>query len=143
MCVSVISTVNSDKLDKHLKKCNSRQKPRAVSLIQLRKCGRFGDLCVSCDCCVLVCLQVYYVENINSGSADMDEVVQQVNHYCHASAKKEIKHPREFILFNKVMSVKVLKKIEVTNVCVPGESESTQWLTGGLSAGAPEVCVHR
>lgn len=85
VCVSVISTVNADKLDKHLKKCNSRQKPRAVSLIQLRKCGRFGDLCVSCDCCVLVCLQVYYVENINSGSADMDEVVQQVNHYSHAS----------------------------------------------------------
>lgn len=82
------------------------------------ECGRFGDLCVLCDCCVLVCLQVYYVENINSGSADMEEVVQQVNHYSHASAKKEIKHPREFILFNKVMSVKVLKKIKVTNVCV-------------------------
>lgn len=122
--MSVISTVNADKLDKHLKKCNSRQKPRAVSLIQLRECERFGDLCVSCDCCVLVCLQVYYVENINSGSADMDEVVQQVNHYSHASEKKEIKHPREFILFNKVMSVKVLKKIEVTNVCVPQVSLS-------------------
>lgn len=74
----------------------------------------------------------------------MDEVVQRVNHYSHASAKKEIKRPWEFILFNKVMCVKVLKQIEVTNVCVsPGESESTEWLTGGLSAGAPEVCVHR
>lgn len=90
----------------------------------IRECGRFGDLCVSCDCCVLVCLQVYYVENINSGSADMDEVVQQVNHYSHAAAKKEIKRPREFILFNKVMCVKVLKQIEVTNVCVPQVSLS-------------------
>ncbi|CAF92856.1 unnamed protein product, partial [Tetraodon nigroviridis] len=44
-------TVDADKLNKHLKKCNSRQKPRAV----------------------------YYVENINSGSADMDEVDQQVS----------------------------------------------------------------
>lgn len=28
------------------------------------------------------------MENINSGSADVDEAVQQVNHYCHASAKE-------------------------------------------------------
>ncbi|XP_050925482.1 tRNA:m(4)X modification enzyme TRM13 homolog [Lates calcarifer] len=38
-------TVSEDKLDKHLKKCNSRQKDKPV----------------------------YYVENINSGSADGDE----------------------------------------------------------------------
>lgn len=37
---------------------------------------------------------------------------------------KEIKRPREYILFNKVMSVKVLKKIEVTNACVPQVSLS-------------------
>ncbi|XP_067452114.1 tRNA:m(4)X modification enzyme TRM13 homolog [Thunnus thynnus] len=42
-------TVDEDKLDKHLKKCNSRQKPKPV----------------------------YYVENINAGSADGDETLQQ------------------------------------------------------------------
>ncbi|KAM7387837.1 hypothetical protein PAMP_024050 [Pampus punctatissimus] len=43
-------TVSEDKLDKHLKKCNSREKPKPV----------------------------YYVENINAGSADGDEMLQQV-----------------------------------------------------------------
>uniref|UniRef100_UPI0037E7D6E9 tRNA:m(4)X modification enzyme TRM13 homolog n=1 Tax=Semicossyphus pulcher TaxID=241346 RepID=UPI0037E7D6E9 len=42
-------TVSEDKLDKHLKKCNSREKPKPV----------------------------YYVENINSGSAD--ETLRQVS----------------------------------------------------------------
>nr|XP_046247694.1 tRNA:m(4)X modification enzyme TRM13 homolog isoform X1 [Scatophagus argus] len=44
-------TVSEDKLDKHLKKCNSREKPKPV----------------------------YYVEDINSGSADGDETLQQVS----------------------------------------------------------------
>ncbi|XP_068175103.1 tRNA:m(4)X modification enzyme TRM13 homolog isoform X2 [Antennarius striatus] len=44
-------TVSEDKLHKHLKKCNSRQKPHPV----------------------------YYVENINSGSADGPESLQQVS----------------------------------------------------------------
>ncbi|XP_036971197.1 tRNA:m(4)X modification enzyme TRM13 homolog isoform X2 [Acanthopagrus latus] len=44
-------TVSEDKLDKHLKKCNSREKPRPV----------------------------YYVENINSGPADGDDTLQQVS----------------------------------------------------------------
>nr|XP_020464805.1 tRNA:m(4)X modification enzyme TRM13 homolog [Monopterus albus] len=44
-------TVTEDKLDKHLKKCNSRDKPKPV----------------------------YYVENINAGSADGDESVPQVS----------------------------------------------------------------
>eukprot|EP00066_Takifugu_rubripes_P027708 XP_011616974.1 PREDICTED: tRNA:m(4)X modification enzyme TRM13 homolog [Takifugu rubripes] len=44
-------TVDAEKLSKHLKKCNSRQKPTPV----------------------------YYVENINSGSSDVDEEVQQVS----------------------------------------------------------------
>ncbi|XP_060934097.1 tRNA:m(4)X modification enzyme TRM13 homolog [Limanda limanda] len=44
-------TVSEDKLDKHLKKCNSREKEKPV----------------------------YYVENINSGSADGDECQQQVS----------------------------------------------------------------
>lgn len=44
-------TVSEDKLDKHLKKCNSREKPKPV----------------------------YYVENINSGSADGDEMLQQLS----------------------------------------------------------------
>ncbi|XP_076582983.1 tRNA:m(4)X modification enzyme TRM13 homolog [Chaetodon auriga] len=44
-------TVSEDKLDKHLKRCNSRDKPKPV----------------------------YYVENINSGSADGDETLQQVS----------------------------------------------------------------
>ncbi|KAI3369193.1 hypothetical protein L3Q82_026144, partial [Scortum barcoo] len=44
-------TVSEDKLEKHLKKCNSREKPKPV----------------------------YYVENINSGSADRDETPQQVS----------------------------------------------------------------
>ncbi|XP_062251342.1 tRNA:m(4)X modification enzyme TRM13 homolog isoform X2 [Platichthys flesus] len=44
-------TVSEDKLDKHLKKCNSREKEKPV----------------------------YYVENINAGSADGDECQQQVS----------------------------------------------------------------
>ncbi|XP_070816626.1 tRNA:m(4)X modification enzyme TRM13 homolog [Chaetodon trifascialis] len=44
-------TVSEDKLDKHLKRCNSRDKPKPV----------------------------FYVENINSGSADGDETLQQVS----------------------------------------------------------------
>ncbi|XP_041648149.1 tRNA:m(4)X modification enzyme TRM13 homolog isoform X2 [Cheilinus undulatus] len=44
-------TVSEDKLDKHLKKCNSREKPKPV----------------------------YYVENINTGSADGDETLHQVS----------------------------------------------------------------
>ncbi|XP_041790906.1 tRNA:m(4)X modification enzyme TRM13 homolog [Chelmon rostratus] len=44
-------TVSEDKLDKHLKRCNSRDKPKPV----------------------------YYVENINSGSADGDETLRQVS----------------------------------------------------------------
>ncbi|XP_042339858.1 tRNA:m(4)X modification enzyme TRM13 homolog [Plectropomus leopardus] len=44
-------TVSEDKLDKHLKKCNSREKPKPV----------------------------YYVENINTGPADGDETLQQVS----------------------------------------------------------------
>ncbi|KAM9357541.1 tRNA:m(4)X modification enzyme TRM13 homolog [Symphorus nematophorus] len=44
-------TVSEDKLDKHLKKCNSRQKPKPV----------------------------YYVEDINSGPADGDETLRQVS----------------------------------------------------------------
>ncbi|KAM9848987.1 tRNA:m(4)X modification enzyme TRM13 homolog [Aulostomus maculatus] len=44
-------TVNEDKLEKHLKKCNSREKPKPV----------------------------YYVEDINAGSADGDETLQQVS----------------------------------------------------------------
>ncbi|CAJ1059527.1 tRNA:m(4)X modification enzyme TRM13 homolog [Xyrichtys novacula] len=44
-------TVDEDKLEKHLKKCNSREKPKPV----------------------------YYVENINAGSADGDEMLPQVS----------------------------------------------------------------
>lgn len=44
-------TVCEDKLDKHLKRCNSRERPRPV----------------------------YYVENINSGSADGDGALHQVS----------------------------------------------------------------
>ncbi|XP_035862954.1 tRNA:m(4)X modification enzyme TRM13 homolog isoform X2 [Sander lucioperca] len=44
-------TVSEDKLDKHLKKCNSREKPKPV----------------------------YYVENINSGPADGDETLPEVS----------------------------------------------------------------
>ncbi|XP_034438180.1 tRNA:m(4)X modification enzyme TRM13 homolog [Hippoglossus hippoglossus] len=44
-------TVSEDKLDKHLKKCNSREKEKPV----------------------------YYVANINAGSADGDECQQQVS----------------------------------------------------------------
>ncbi|XP_040897234.1 tRNA:m(4)X modification enzyme TRM13 homolog [Toxotes jaculatrix] len=44
-------TVSEDKLDKHLKKCNSRDKDKPV----------------------------YYVENVNAGPADGDEPVQQVS----------------------------------------------------------------
>ncbi|KAM7012278.1 tRNA:m(4)X modification enzyme TRM13 homolog [Tautogolabrus adspersus] len=44
-------TVSQDKLDKHLKKCNSREKPKPV----------------------------YYVENINAGSADGDDTLRQVS----------------------------------------------------------------
>ncbi|TDG95994.1 hypothetical protein EPR50_G00241600 [Perca flavescens] len=44
-------TVSEDQLDKHLKKCNSREKPKPV----------------------------YYVENINSGPADGDETLPQVS----------------------------------------------------------------
>ncbi|KAK1896862.1 tRNA:m(4)X modification enzyme TRM13 like [Dissostichus eleginoides] len=44
-------TVSEDKLEKHLKKCNSREKPKPV----------------------------YYVENINAGPADGDETLQQVS----------------------------------------------------------------
>ncbi|TKS75266.1 tRNA:m(4)X modification enzyme TRM13 -like protein [Collichthys lucidus] len=43
-------TVSEDKLDKHLKRCNSREKAKPV----------------------------YYVENINSGSGDTDEALQQL-----------------------------------------------------------------
>ncbi|CAK6981282.1 tRNA:m(4)X modification enzyme TRM13 homolog [Scomber scombrus] len=43
-------TVSEDKLEKHLKKCNSREKPKPV----------------------------YFVENINAGSADGDATLQQV-----------------------------------------------------------------
>ncbi|XP_026179030.1 tRNA:m(4)X modification enzyme TRM13 homolog isoform X2 [Mastacembelus armatus] len=43
--------MSEDKLDKHLKKCNSRQKPKPV----------------------------YYVENINAGAAEGDETLQQVS----------------------------------------------------------------
>ncbi|XP_070687915.1 tRNA:m(4)X modification enzyme TRM13 homolog [Pempheris klunzingeri] len=44
-------TVYEDKLDKHLKKCNSREKPKPV----------------------------FYVENRNSGSADNDDTLQQLS----------------------------------------------------------------
>ncbi|XP_038554793.1 tRNA:m(4)X modification enzyme TRM13 homolog [Micropterus salmoides] len=44
-------TVSEDKLDKHLKKCNSREKPRPV----------------------------YFVEDINSGPADGEQTLQQVS----------------------------------------------------------------
>ncbi|XP_034562821.1 tRNA:m(4)X modification enzyme TRM13 homolog [Notolabrus celidotus] len=44
-------TVDEDKLDKHLKKCNSREKPKPV----------------------------FYVENINAGSTDGDEMLAQVS----------------------------------------------------------------
>ncbi|XP_022620592.1 tRNA:m(4)X modification enzyme TRM13 homolog [Seriola dumerili] len=44
-------TVSEDKLDKHLRKCNSRERDKPV----------------------------YYVENINAGSADGDKTVQQVS----------------------------------------------------------------
>ncbi|XP_061539494.1 tRNA:m(4)X modification enzyme TRM13 homolog [Phycodurus eques] len=51
-------TVSEDKLDKHLKKCNSRDKPKAV----------------------------YYVENINAGSADQNgQTLPQVS-LCERSA---------------------------------------------------------
>ncbi|XP_034035179.1 tRNA:m(4)X modification enzyme TRM13 homolog isoform X2 [Thalassophryne amazonica] len=43
-------TVNADDLEKHLKKCNAREKPKPV----------------------------YYTENINAGSSDEDESIQQV-----------------------------------------------------------------
>ncbi|XP_061680100.1 tRNA:m(4)X modification enzyme TRM13 homolog isoform X2 [Syngnathoides biaculeatus] len=53
-------TVSEDKLDKHLKKCNSRDKPKAV----------------------------YYVENINAGSADQDgQTVPQVS-LCQQGATR-------------------------------------------------------
>uniref|UniRef100_A0A671TZB6 tRNA:m(4)X modification enzyme TRM13 n=1 Tax=Sparus aurata TaxID=8175 RepID=A0A671TZB6_SPAAU len=54
-------TVSEDKLDKHLKKCNSREKPRPV----------------------------YYVENINSGPADGDDMLQQVSLSEHSRAQLE------------------------------------------------------
>ncbi|KAI4792593.1 hypothetical protein KUCAC02_033291, partial [Chaenocephalus aceratus] len=44
-------TVSEDKLQKHLKKCNSREKPKPA----------------------------YYVENINAGAADAGEALQQVS----------------------------------------------------------------
>ncbi|XP_060890741.1 tRNA:m(4)X modification enzyme TRM13 homolog isoform X1 [Labrus mixtus] len=44
-------TVSEDKLDKHLKKCNSREKPKPV----------------------------FYVENINAGSADGNDMLRQVS----------------------------------------------------------------
>lgn len=53
------------------------------------------------------------MENINSGSADVDEAVQQVNHYCHASAKEV--GIQKNLPENLVMEV--LRKIEV-EVCV-------------------------
>uniref|UniRef100_A0A3P9LUZ5 tRNA:m(4)X modification enzyme TRM13 n=1 Tax=Oryzias latipes TaxID=8090 RepID=A0A3P9LUZ5_ORYLA len=50
-----ICTVAEDKLEKHLKKCNSRQKPKPI----------------------------YYVENINAGPDDGDEGLPQVRTYLH------------------------------------------------------------
>ncbi|XP_026202065.1 tRNA:m(4)X modification enzyme TRM13 homolog [Anabas testudineus] len=49
-------TVSEDKLDKHLKKCNSREKPKPI----------------------------YYVENINAGAADREETLHQVS-LCECS----------------------------------------------------------
>ncbi|XP_061634555.1 tRNA:m(4)X modification enzyme TRM13 homolog isoform X9 [Phyllopteryx taeniolatus] len=54
----VVSTVSEDKLHKHLKKCNSRGKPKAV----------------------------YYVENINAGSADQNEQTLPQVSLCERSA---------------------------------------------------------
>lgn len=55
------STVSEDKLEKHLKKCNSREKPTPV----------------------------YYVENINAGSPDADEALRQVSLSEHSRKKLE------------------------------------------------------
>ncbi|KAM3620051.1 uncharacterized protein V6R79_017525 [Siganus canaliculatus] len=52
-------TVSEDKLDKHLKKCNSREKPKPV----------------------------YYVENINSGPADADQHQSQLSLCEHSRAQ--------------------------------------------------------
>ncbi|TMS01570.1 tRNA:m(4)X modification enzyme TRM13-like protein [Larimichthys crocea] len=54
-------TVSEDKLDKHLKRCNSREKAKPV----------------------------YYVENINSGSGDTDEALQQVSLSEHSRTQLE------------------------------------------------------
>ncbi|XP_029355064.1 tRNA:m(4)X modification enzyme TRM13 homolog [Echeneis naucrates] len=54
-------SVSEDKLEKHLKKCNSREKERPV----------------------------YYVENINAGSAKEDEFLQQVSLSEHSRAELE------------------------------------------------------
>ncbi|XP_054644478.1 tRNA:m(4)X modification enzyme TRM13 homolog [Dunckerocampus dactyliophorus] len=56
-------TVSEDKLDKHLKKCNSRDKPKPL----------------------------YYVENINAGSADQDQHSPQQVSLCERT-KTQLQH---------------------------------------------------
>lgn len=72
-------------------------------------CGCSADLLLSSVNVCLVCLQLYYVENINSGSADVDAVVQQVlscickgggNPENHLIAPTLFSYCREFIIFN-------------------------------------------
>lgn len=61
------------------------------------------------------------MENVNSGSADMDEEVQQVNHSLHSLEKEvDIKTPPPQNTGH--VHVHVCPSW-LTHVCVPGESE--------------------
>lgn len=86
LCFCLFSTVSEDKLDKHLKKCNSRVKPKPVRWTLYLNDSWIRDITVKFWSFSAVfhaesgltrpVLQVYYVENINAGPAD--ETLQQV-----------------------------------------------------------------
>lgn len=75
MCVCLVSTVSRDKLDAHLKKCNSRDKAKPVS-----EGPDFPrERCVEKPPVAVCPPQVYYAEDINAGSpAQSEHSLQQV-----------------------------------------------------------------